>query len=471
MDWFAAPGYDLARTLVQRGVGIIYALAFANVLLEWRPLLGERGLLPVSRVVARRSFRQAPSLFHWRHDDRTVMAVGWTGLVLAVLVVVGVVSTLPTWASVVVWLLLWVLYLSVVSVGQVFYAFGWESILLEAGFLVAFLGSDDVAPPVLVLWLLRWLVFRIELGAGLIKLRGDPCWRDLTCLEYHHETQPLPGPLSWRFHHLPRWMHRVETGANHVVQLVVPWLLFAPQPVAGAAAVAIVVTQAWLVVSGNFAWLNALTIVLALAAVPDSWVGGVAGPTATPWWWVVPVVAVTVLVAVLSWWPVRNMASRGQRMNATYNPLHLVNSYGAFGSVTRRREEVVVEGTTDADPDAAAWHEYGFHAKPGDPSRRPPQLAPFHRRLDWLLWFAALSPAPQRHPWLLPMLDRLLEADPSFLRLVRVDPFEGAPPRWVRVRRFRYRYTTPDERRATGDWWVREPVGIDVAPRRSRIAG
>ena len=260
-------------------------------------------------------------------------------------------------------------------------------------------------------------------------------------------------------------MHRVETGSNHVVQLVVPWLLFAPQPVAGIAAAAIVVTQSWLVVSGNFAWLNALTIVLALSAIPDSWVGGVAGPTATPWWWVVPVVAVAALVVVLSWWPVRNMASSRQRMNASFNPLHLVNSYGAFGSITRTRYEVVVEGTTDVEPDAATWHEYQFHAKPGEPGRRPPQLAPFHRRLDWLLWFAGLSPNPQRHPWLAPMLDRLLRADPAFLRLVRVDPFDGTAPRWVRVRRFRYRYSTPAERRETGDWWVREPVGVDVPPR------
>ncbi len=195
------------------------------------------------------------------------------------------------------------------------------------------------------------------------------------------------------------------------------------------------------------------------------------GRTATPWWWVVPVVAVAALVVVLSWWPVRNMASSRQRMNASFNPLHLVNSYGAFGSITRTRYEVVVEGTTDVEPDAATWHEYQFHAKPGETGRRPPQLAPFHRRLDWLLWFAGLSPNPQRHPWLAPMLDRLLRADPAFLRLVRVDPFDGTAPRWVRVRRFRYRYSTPAERRETGDWWVREPVGVDVPPRSARTGG
>jgi hypothetical protein len=469
MEWFTAPGYDLARLLVQRGLGVVLLLAFANVLLEWRPLLGERGLLPVARVVERVPFRRAPSLLHWRHDDRTVMALAAVGVVLALGVVTGLVATLPTWASILVWLALWGLYLSFVTVGQVWYAFGWESLLLEATFLAAFLGADDVAPPALVLWLFRWLLFRVEFGAGLIKLRGDPCWRDLTCLQYHHETQPLPGPLSWRFHHLPRWVHRAETGANHLVQLVVPWLLFAPQPVAGAAAVAIVVTQAWLVVSGNFAWLNALTIVLALAVVPDAWFGEVPGPTGAPPWFVVVVCAVAALLVVRSWRPARNLLSRSQRMNASFDPLHLVNTYGAFGSITRVRFEVVVEGSLAEDPtDEDAWRAYELPAKPGEPGRRPPQVAPFHRRLDWLLWFAALSPDPTRHRWLLPLLDQLLAGEPGIRRLLRVDPFDGQAPRWVRVRRFRYRYTTPEERRRTGDWWVRRLVGTDVAPR-SRV--
>ena len=117
------------------------------------------------------------------------------------------------------WLALWVLYLSIVNVGQTWYSFGWESLLLETGFLTIFLGNDDVAPPVLTMWLVRWLLFRVEFGAGLIKMRGDPCWRDLTCLYYHHETQPMPGPLSWFFHHLPKPLHRIEVAGNHFAQL------------------------------------------------------------------------------------------------------------------------------------------------------------------------------------------------------------------------------------------------------------
>ena len=203
-----------------------------------------------------------------------------------------------------------------VNVGQTFYGFGWETLLLEAGFLAIFLGPASTAPPTLVLWLYRWLLFRVEFGAGLIKLRGDRCWRDLSCLDYHHETQPLPGPLSWFFHHLPRPVHRAEVLANHAAQLVVPFGLFAPQPVAGIAALVIVVTQAWLLASGNFSWLNLLTIVLAAAALDGGFLGavlpgsGAATLAAPAGWQQAAVLAVALLVAVLSVRPARNLLGR-----------------------------------------------------------------------------------------------------------------------------------------------------------------
>jgi hypothetical protein len=331
---------------------------------------------------------------------------------------------------------------------------------------------------VLTLYLLRWLLFRLEFGAGLIKLRGDPCWRDLTCLYYHHETQPMPGPLSWHFHHLPRPLHRIEVAANHVTQLVVPIALFAPQPVAGAAAAIMIVTQLWLVVSGNFAWLNWLTIVLAFAALPDDWLApvlpGSAHPSVgTPVAFAVIVCVLAAVVVVLSYWPVANLLSQHQRMNASFNRWHLVNSYGAFGSVTKTRYEIVVEGTSDLAPGQEShWREYEFHGKPGDPRRRPRQFAPYHLRLDWLMWFAALSPG-YAEPWFTTFVQRLLEGDRDVSRLLRRDPFRDDPPRFVRARLYRYRFTTRTERARTGDWWVRERTGEFLPPvtlRGSRLA-
>jgi hypothetical protein len=361
--------------------------------------------------------------------------------------------------------------MSIVSIGQTFYGFGWEMLLLEAGFLAAFLGSADAPPPTVVIVLFWWLVFRLEFGAGMIKIRGGREWRDLSALTYHHETQPLPGPLSRQAHLLPRWFHELEVIANHVAQLAVPWLLFAPLlglwiPWPGfawigtAAAAVIIATQLWLMLTGNFAWLNALTIVLAFSAVATP--GAQSGPVPLPW--TVVTGAVTVLYVVLSWWPLRNLFARRQLMNASFNRWNLANAYGAFGTVTKERIEYVVEGTESDDPDApdARWLEYGFRAKPGDLRRIPPQIAPYHLRLDWLMWFLPLRGGIE--DWFETFLARLLRADPGMLRLLRIDPFDGRRPTWVRAVAYRYRFASCADHRRTGDRWVRTRLHTVIGP-------
>ena len=470
MEWLAAPEYWLARQVLQRGVAAIYLIAFIGAARQFRALIGEHGMLPVQRFVARQSFGAAPSIFHFHYSDRFFAVVCWFGAALSAASVAGVIDLVPLWAAMLMWLVLWVLYLSIVNVGQRWYGFGWESLLLEAGFLAIFLGNDETAPPLLVLLLARWLVFRVEFGAGLIKLRGDPCWRDLTCLYYHHETQPMPGPLSWFFHHLPKPLHRVEVAGNHFAQIVVPFALFAPQPVASVAAAIVIVTQLWLVLSGNFAWLNWITIILAVSAIDQSSAAAVlplpeppplSGP---PVWFAGLVTAVTALMLFLSYWPVRNLISSHQRMNMAFNPYHLGNTYGAFGSIGRIRLEVVIEGTDEPQiTEHTVWKEYGFKGKPGDPHRLPRQWAPYHLRLDWLMWFAALSPGYARD-WLGPFVVRLLRNDPPTLRLLRHNPFRESPPRYVRAQLYEYRFTTWRELLRERVWWRRTLIGDYMPP-------
>jgi hypothetical protein len=468
--WFGSADFGVARFVLQRGIAAIFVLAFVSGALQFPALLGEHGLLPVPRYLARVARPPGPTLFRWRYSDRLLRAVAWTGAALGLTVVAGLPQRGPAWVPMLVFASMWLLYMSIVNVGQVFYGFGWEILLLEAGFLAAFLGSDQTTTPAITLFAFRWLVFRLEFGAGLIKMRGDPVWRDLTALYYHHETQPMPNPLSWWFHHLPKPLHKVEVLGNHVAQLVVPFFLFAPQPVATVAAAVIIATQCWLVLSGNFAWLNAVTIVAAFSAVaipaapgatPAAVPGAAPGGPGTPGWFAVVVLAMGALMVVLSWWPLRNLFSRNQVMNGSFNRWRLANAYGAFGSITRERYEVVVEGTT-GDPGSGPWLEYGFRGKPGEPGRMPRQFAPYHLRLDWLMWFLALG-SPGLN-WFVPFLNKLLDADRASLRLLRRDPFGGQRPDWVRARVFRYRYSTWREWRATGDWWVREPLGDFVPP-------
>lgn len=465
MEWFTAPEYWFAREVLQRGTAAIYLIAFIAAARQFRALIGEHGMLPVPRFIARRPFWTAPGLFQFHYSDRFFAAVCWIGAALSAAVLGGALNAVPLWAAMLAWFVIWLLYLSIVNVGQTWYSFGWESLLLEAGFLMIFLGNDDVGPPLLVLILARWVLFRVEFGAGLIKLRGDPCWRNLTCLQYHHETQPMPGPFSWFFHHLPKPLHRVEVAGNHFAQLVVPFALFLPQPVASVAAAVVIVTQLWLVLSGNFAWLNWVTIVLAFSAVDDAAARVLLPlpdsptPAPSPTWFVAAVLVFTIAVIGLSYWPVRNLLSHRQQMNASFNTFHLVNTYGAFGVISRTRDEVVIEGTDDVRvTDQTVWREYEFKGKPGDVHRMPRQWAPYHLRLDWLMWFAAISPG-YAHQWLRGFIERLLRNDRDTLKLLQRNPFPDKPPQFVRARLYRYRFSTWAELRHDHVWWHRSLLG------------
>ncbi len=474
MGWLQAPDYWLTRLVFERALAAIYVIAFLAALQQFPALLGERGLSPAPRFLAIANFWDAPSLFHWRYSDRLLRLVAWAGIVLSLAVLVGAVDLAPAWVSIPVWLAIWALYQSIVNIGQVFYSFGWESLLLEVGLLTAFFGSGLMAPPALLIWLLRWVLFRLEFGAGLIKLRGDACWRNLTCLFYHHETQPMPNPLSWYAHNLPKRFHKLEVLGNHFAQIVAPILLFTPQPIASIGGGVIILTQCWLVLTGNFAWLNVLTIALGITALDDHYVLGhvlrfaPSALTPLPDWWQALSGVLALVVIALSYWPIRNMLSRGQLMNASFNHFHFVNTYGAFGTVTRERYEIVIEGA-DGEPGAAgtAWREYEFKGKPGDPMRRPPQVAPYHLRLDWLMWFAAMG-GPTTYPWFITLVGRLLEGDAPTLKLLGRNPFPDRPPRYVRALLYRYRFTSPAERRRTHAWWDRTLIGLYLPSMRLR---
>lgn len=483
MDGFAAVDFELARQVLQRGIAALLLVAFLSTLNQFRPLLGEHGLLPAPDLLAwaaaskRRARMLRPTLFRLiRYTDRRLAALCVTGIAGSALLVAGVPQLGPPWAPALVFLALWFGYMSIVSLGQTFYGFGWEMLLLEATFLAAFLGSDSQPPTTVVIVLFWWLVFRLEFGAGMIKIRGGREWRDFTALMYHHETQPMPGPLSRQAHLLPAWFHRLEVLGNHVAQLVVPWFLFAPilslwvpgpvpQLVGAAAAAIVIATQLWLVLTGNFAWLNGATIVLAVSAVGLPGAGEPASDppfNGVPVWWVVVTGVVGVGYVVLSWPALRNLVARRQLMNASFNRWQLANAYGAFGTVTKDRIEIVVEATTNADPDEAEWHEYEFRGKPGDPARIPRQFAPYHLRLDWLMWFLPLGRSLDE--WFTGLLVRLLEADRATLRMLRVDPFDGARPRWIRAVSYRYRFATRAEHRRLGVVWMRDRRRVLIRP-------
>src|SRR5215467_12683488 len=481
MRWIRSENFWLTRACLQRGLALIFLIAFLNAVSQFKPLLGERGLLPVPQFVKQVPFRESPSLFFFLPNDTAFTTAAWFGVLLSSAALVGVSEHYGAWLSMVIWSTLWMLYISFVNVGQKFYAFGWESILLEACFYAIFLGSRATKPQTIVIWLLRWLLFRVMFGAGLIKLRGDPCWRNLSCLDYYYETQPMPNPLSWYFHWAPEWTHRGGVLFNHFSELIVPFGYFLPQHISAAAGAITILFQTTIFLSGNLSWLNALTMVLAFSTFDDRALSLIF-PKRRPETYgsslglKIVTAGVAILVAFLSARPIRNMLSPRQIMNTVYNRFHLVGTYGAFGAITRPRYEVIVEGTDEAVLlPSTKWREYEFKGKPGAGGRVPPQIAPYHLRLDWLMWFAAMS-SYRQHPWFVHLLGKLLQGDRAILQLLKTDPFPDQPPRYVRAQLYEYEFTNPAERSGNRMWWKRKfvtlyfpPVSLQAGPFRDML--
>jgi hypothetical protein len=461
----------LTRSVFLRALAGIYAVAFAVLCQQVVPLIGAQGLLPaevyLERIGAVTSFWQQPSLFWFGCSDRMLQLSAASGLLLSLLAVCGVDHALLMAA-------LWVLYLSFVHVGQIFYGYGWETLLLEAGFLSIFLGPwtkfrslrDATPPPTVMFIWLWWLLFRVMFGAGMIKLRGDACWRDLSCLFYHYETQPVPHALSRILHFAPRWFHQLGVLFNHFVELVVPFGLFCRRRIRHAAVACVIAFQGFLIASGNLSFLNWLTMAIALGGLDDGvW------RKLLPSRWLLRseqltanarpnrartcfVVAYSIAVVLLSISPALNMLSPRQQMNTSFEPLHLVNSYGAFGSIGRERDEIILEGTTDHTlSNATRWRPYEFKCKPGDVRRTPCWITPYHYRLDWQMWFAAMSRI-DHEPWLVNLIYKLLQNDPAQLALLDGNPFPNMPPRYIRAELYRYHFAAL----GSGRYWRRERV-------------
>ncbi len=484
--WFgrndASPnGNWLGRFVILRLLGLVYLMAFLTLAWQGPALLGPRGLLPIDSCLADvaaeagsrgAGFWQLPSLFWFGASDGALRAVGWIGAALSLGMLAG-------YTNAIVLTFLCAFQISICNVGQTFYGFGWELQLVETGFLCIFLCPllelrpfPRRPPPRAVIWLLRWLAMRIMWGAGLIKLRGDSCWRDLSCLDFHFETQPVPSPLSPYFHALPHWAHAVGVAFNHVVELGAPFLILGPRRLRYAGGALMVALQVILIASGNLAFLNWLTLVPILACFDDGlWrrilparlaarAAAVATGATSSRAQGLTVAVVTVGIAALSVAPALNMLSGSQLMNSSFTRLPIVNTYGAFGSVGRERTQLVFEGTTDETiTPETKWLAYAFKCQPGDPARRPCWMSPYHYRLDWLLWFAAMG-SPREYPWALHLVWQLLAGDPPALGLLDADPFHGVPPRYVRVDLYRYTLAPLGSK----VWWQRTRLGPWLPP-------
>lgn len=471
-------GYLLTRLLIIRSLGFIYSVVFLIIFNQAKMLWGPNGLLPIDRFIEgttnyfgakEAAFWNLPSLFYFFDPNSAMPVMGLLGIIGGCILMAGFANSIILFG-------LWWLQLSFVNSGQLFYGYGWETLLLEFTFLCIFmvplwhlnLRTAHFKPPKLIIWAMRWLLFRLMFGAGLIKIRGDACWTQLSCLIYHYETQPNPHPLSYFFHKMPEFFHTLGILFNHFVELVVPFGIFGPRRLRLMAGLFIAAFQVVLITSGNLAWFNWLSLVVALSCFDDAFFNSIGFTSPRPLTttashynsrglrWVLG----SVLFCGLTYWsidPTINLFKSQQAMNTSYDQWHLVNSYGAFGTIGKERLAVVIAGSNDGNE----WQDYQLPCATDSVSKRPCLITPYHYHLDWQMWFSAMRPQIQEE-WLLRLAVRLLENNSLITESFALNPFKNTPPKFIKMDLYRYRYANWSDWPET--WWQREFIKNYLPP-------
>lgn len=460
----AHPGpFLLTESLFLRLLGLVYLAAFGSLWPQITGLIGSNGIVPAVQLMASLHqqgaglFFDAPTLFWFGISDSALVACCIAGCVASVVLALGFYVRIAAAVS-------WVLYLSLTTVGQPFTGFQWDALLLESGFLALFAGTPWLG------WAYRFLLFRLMFESGLVKLTsGDPNWRDFHALRFHFMTQPLPNPLAYYAYRLPAWMLDSMTFAALAIELVAPFLLFGPRRVRHVGAGLLMLLQLSILLTGNYAFFNFLTLALCLWAFDDrtfaslqQWLRRTVTPIALqPLRTVLGVIlALIILIGAIQVIDVATpRAGRPwSRPFAALAPWEIVNPYGLFAIMTTTRPEIVIEGSDDAQH----WREYTFPYKPGPTHRGLPFVAPYQPRLDWQMWFAALGDYRQ-NVWVGGLMYRLLTGSPAVTKLLEPPPFPH-PPRYLRALLYDYRFTTPAERSRTGAVWERTLRGVWFGP-------
>ncbi len=457
--------FALTQWIFVRLLAVIYAIAFGSLSVQVKGLLGANGILPaadylkaVAGSLGAARFFYVPTVFWMNASDAALIGVCYAGIAIAVVVLMGSFERAGL-------AILLVLYLSLSAAGQEFLSFQWDSLLIEVGFLAIFLGRERI-----VVWLFRWLLFRLMFLSGAVKLLShDKTWRNLTALNYHYWTQPLPNRISWYMAQLPEAFQRMSTALVLGIEVGIPFLIFAPRRVRIFAAKWLLGLQVLIFLTGNYTFFNLLAMAMCVFLWDDrdfeGWIRKklTTDNTAKNQIEKRVVALVTALLLLIGlgrmvetfWEPIEPLHS----IVKYTAPLEIVNSYGLFAIMTTSRPEIIVEGSMDGEN----WIPYSFRYKPGDLGRAPRWAAPHQPRLDWQMWFAAMG-SYRENPWFVNFAVKLLEGSPEVRGLLEADPFEGRAPQYVRAMLYDYSFTDAQERRKTGNWWKREAKGTYLPP-------
>lgn len=441
-------------------MGVIYFCAFGAFFFQIRGLLGANGILPVTdylqwlkRAYGRRAYYLVPTLFWYRATDQMLMCVVSLGMLLSLLLMAGL------WPSFLLFSL-YLLYLSIISVGQDFLGFGWEVFLQEVALNAFLVSLTDVANP--LAWIsINFLLFRFYIQSGAVKLQSrDPNWKNLTAISYHYQSQPLPNTVAWYVHKLPMWFHKCSCLAMFVIELAVPLLIFFSEEWRLVACALFLFLQFSIWVTGNFSYLNHLTALFSLILLNNAFLEqlGCSPPnlTQSPLLLDLFVTLGAGALIVLQAMQLYTHFFPNARFRAILNsvsPFHLANRYGIFAVMTTVRYEIVVE----ASQDETTWKEYLFTHKPSELNRRPRRISPYQPRIDWQAWFLPFT-GFMNERWFQNFCLHLLKGTPEVLKLLRHNPFPDAPPKYVRALVYVYEFTSVKEKKELGTWWSRRLV-------------
>jgi predicted DCC family thiol-disulfide oxidoreductase YuxK len=459
-------------SLALRGFGLIAAIAFVSWGVQMHALIGTNGILPAQQYLTAlwqqlgtASIWQAPTLLLVNASDTALWLVCGAGLLGALTLIAG---RAPRSAL----LLVLVAYLSFISAGQVFMSYQWDTLLIETGFVLLLWSMLSSG-----VWLARFLILKFQLLSGLGKLfGGDPTWLNLTALQYHYFTQPLPTPLAWFAHYLPDWIHTASAAFVLFSQTLVPLLFFAPRRIRFAGAALAGLVQLAILLTGNYNFFNLLTLLLLLTLLDDRALESLwrtitrlrlPAPTLFAPRTLTRTVAgllaacyVAIGALQIYQLPAGSLPAPTQVAITAVQPLHIANTYGLFTNMTTRRPEVVMQGSANGD----TWKTYDFAHKPDSVSDSLPVVTPHQPRLDWQLWFAALRGTYQNAPWFQQFTRALLEGNDRVESLLAHNPFPDEPPRYIRARLYHFEYTAPAKRSRSGSVWTRELVGTYMPP-------
>lgn len=436
---------------------LTYFFAFFSLYQQVLGLFGSRGIVPFQDIVDQVKGQKTPTLFLFCSSDRFLKGTALVGTILSCLAFIGVMPFA-------LFAVLWILYLSFYSMGYPFLSFQWDALLIEAGFAAIFFAMQAPAPLMLYIWL--WvLLFRLMVTSGLVKwFSGCPKWHAFEAMRYHFETQPLPNLGGYIAHHLSLLTGKFAAVAVFFFEGPSLLLLLGTSEMRLVGGLLQLFFQGMIVVTGNYAFFNLLTITL-IATLFDShilqnWIPFEVSVQALPKTLFLEV-PLTLIGSCMIFMNILLLIQQFFRVHFFSRPIHLLrrwgilNTYGLFAVMTTIRDEVIIEGTCDGKE----WKEYHFRYKPGRLNQAPSQVAPLHPRLDWQMWFIALG-HPRDEPWFFSMIAKLLEPSPDVLALLMHDPFEGKPPMAIRAKRYRYHFTSFEEWQKTGNYWRREDKGM-----------